>query len=140
MQNPLAMGFGQPARDLRSQEQNPLGRQTMIANQMLERPARDVLHIQAMIVPDLLNVVDRDDIRMLHRRHRLPLVQEPIQVLRVFRDQFRGQDLQRRVPVQMDMPGQEDVPHPSSPQQGLDLVVSNLLTNQFGQVVRSCPL
>ena len=82
------------------------------AQQRRDVPAGHMPHREIQHPADLADLIDRDDVRVIDRRRRLRLVQEPLPEL-LIGGQRRRQQLQGHPPVQPLIIGAEHYRHPA---------------------------
>ena len=87
----------------------------LLADQLLERPARQVLHRDVVRAVERAPVVDADDVRVLEPGRGLRLAPEALDEVRVLREPA-VQQLQRDLAAELLVLGQEHVGHPAGAQ------------------------
>ena len=122
---PVGMGGVEAGREVVEDPQRPFERRRAVGEQPPEVDAVDVLHghVEASVL--LAGVMDRDQVRMLHRRRQPALAAEP-QRVGVVAGELRGEDLERPDPIEGEMAGAVDDPHAAAADLGLDQVTGEL--------------
>jgi hypothetical protein len=89
-------------RNLGGVRQRILERKTLPADQLSQSPARHELHGNKLLTLGLIDVVNRNDVRVIQGRGGLRFLYEPPAALRI-RDFVRGQDFQGDKPVEVQV-------------------------------------
>ena len=100
-------------------------RQRSLREQLLELGAVDVAHGDVQLAGDLAGVVDRDDVRVVDRCGQAGLAEEALAEALVLRE-LGGEDLQRDRPLECQVVGAVDDPHPAPADQRLEAVAGEL--------------
>ena len=116
------VGLLQPAPDLGGDLERAEEVELAALDEGLHRLARDELHRDVEALGPLAHVVHLGDRRVVHRRRRVRLLQEPPLALLVARE-LGGQDLEGHQAAQVRVAGLVDDAHAALPEQLLDLVV-----------------
>ena len=95
----------------------PGGLAALTADQRVQVLADHEAHRDVLVAVGLAGRVDRDDVRVVHRRHRQRLAREPLPD-----GLIPGQQLERHPPSEPDVAGAEHRRHPADPRQLLDQV------------------
>ncbi len=130
-----AAGVRVPKRfaDVGQEPGRPMGIQgTASRDALRERFARHVRHREEHEIADLVDGVDRDDVRMGERGHCARLTQEPLAAGFVDRELGR-EHLDRHAPVQPALPRDVHKAHTASTDGRLDVVRMSERRAQLGQ-------
>ena len=115
----------EPVGDLDGELEEPLHGERAGGEQLAERLALDELHRDVGQRARGADLIDRDDVRMVERRHRARFLLESPDAIRLG-GQRLGQDLQRHVPVEPSIVGAIDLTHPAGAQVAAHLVVAEV--------------
>jgi hypothetical protein len=123
MDDTLLMRGFERLRDLQSNSQRLFDWNRTAADPVGEGVAFDQFEHQEASLPDLLETVDRPDIRVIQRSEQPGLALEPGQSISV-RGKLRRQRLDRDVASQFRVAGSPDFAHAAAANGGDDVVVS----------------
>ena len=112
-------------RDLARDRQGLVHRQGPGRDPLGQRLALDELQHQRLEVADLLEPIDRRDVRVIQGREDLRLALEPRQPLGVLGHRLR-QDLDRDLAVELGVPRPVHLSHPARAERRQDLVGAEL--------------
>ena len=128
MNDALVVGVLERLRDLPRDLERLVDGNGTAGEPLLQILALDQLEREEGLAARLLEPVDRGDVGMVERREHVRLALEAGEPLRVPRD-FRGQDLDRDVAVQVRVSRAIDLAHPAGAERRGDPVVGEALAN-----------
>ncbi len=128
MRDPAGVGAADRVGERDGHVEEPIERQTLLRDQLRERSSVDQFHRDEALVLRLLDAVDRDDVGVFERGHRLGFALEA-PALRGIPGRRLGQDLERNVAFQLAVTGSIHVAHAAGSQLLQDLVLIELLAD-----------
>ena len=123
------MGVAQRQRGLAQHPASQIDRERALLQHLLQRPSGDVLHHEVIEPGFALDPVDRNDVGMVELGGGLGFLLEARDQLGVVRH-LRRQHLDRHLPLQRQVLGQEHDRHASASQQAGDLVAPGESTRE----------